>query len=100
VIGKLNQGEISFAITACPCTARIAANLKQLKRYATISKRLGMTTIDAPNAVCLDNLFVTCAYRWAGEATLDPQNVVVIDYRRVKGGDRSRASGSRPSPSP
>lgn len=42
-------------------------------------KRLGTPTIDAPNAVCLDYPRVTCAYRWAGEATLDPQNLVVID---------------------
>lgn len=41
-------------------------------------KRLGTPTIDAPNAVCLDYPLVTCAYRWAGEATLDPQNLVVI----------------------
>ena len=42
-------------------------------------KRLGTPTIDAPNAVCLDYPRVTCAYRWAGEATLDPQNLVVLD---------------------
>lgn len=42
-------------------------------------KRLGTPTIDAPNAVCLDYPRVTCAYRWVGEATLDPQNLVVID---------------------
>ena len=42
-------------------------------------KRLGTPTIDAPNAACLDYPRVTCAYRWAGEATLDPQNLVVID---------------------
>lgn len=42
-------------------------------------KRLGTPTIDAPNAVCLDYPRVTCAYRWAGEARLDPQNLVVID---------------------
>ena len=42
-------------------------------------KRLGTPTIDAPNAVCLDYPRVTCAYRWAGEALLDPQNLVVID---------------------
>lgn len=42
-------------------------------------KRLGTPTIDAPNAVCLDYPRVTCAYRWVGEATLDPQNLVVLD---------------------
>lgn len=42
-------------------------------------KRLGTPAIDAPNAVCLDYPRVTCAYRWAGEAQLDPQNLVVID---------------------
>ena len=42
-------------------------------------KRLGTPAIDAPNAVCLDYPRVTCAYRWAGEARLDPQNLVVID---------------------
>lgn len=42
-------------------------------------KRLGRPAIDAPNAVCLDYPRVACAYRWAGEARLDPQNLVVID---------------------
>lgn len=42
-------------------------------------KRSGTPAIDAPNAVCLDYPRVTCAYRWAGEATLDPQNLVVLD---------------------
>jgi len=42
-------------------------------------KRLGTPAIDAPNAVCLDYPRVTCAYRWTGEARLDPQNLVVID---------------------
>lgn len=42
-------------------------------------KRLGTPAIDAPNAVCLDYPCVTCAYRWAGEARLDPQNLVLID---------------------
>lgn len=42
-------------------------------------KRLGIPSIDAHNAVCLDYPRVTCAYRWAGEATLDPQNLVVLD---------------------
>ena len=42
-------------------------------------KRLGTPAIDAPNAVCLDYPRVACAYRWTGEARLDPQNLVVID---------------------
>lgn len=42
-------------------------------------KRLGSPAIDAPNAVCLDYPRVTCAYRWAGETWLDPQNLILID---------------------
>ena len=42
-------------------------------------KRLGTPTIDAPNALCLDYPRVPCAYRWAGEARLDPKNLLVID---------------------
>lgn len=42
-------------------------------------KRLGVPAIDAPNAICLDYPQVACAYRWAGEAQLDPQNLVVIE---------------------
>ncbi|NCQ23176.1 MAG: metallophosphoesterase [Rhodobacteraceae bacterium CG17_big_fil_post_rev_8_21_14_2_50_63_15] len=42
-------------------------------------KRLGTPAIDAPNAVCLDYPNVACAYRWAGEGRLDPQNLIVID---------------------
>jgi hypothetical protein len=40
---------------------------------------LPKTPGDAPNAVCLDYPRVICAYRWAGEARLDPQNLLVID---------------------
>lgn len=42
-------------------------------------KRLGIPAIDAPNAACLDYPQVTRAYRWAGEARLDPRNLVVIE---------------------
>lgn len=42
-------------------------------------KRLGAPAIEAPNAVCLDYPRMACAYRWAGEARLDPHNLVVID---------------------
>ena len=42
-------------------------------------KRLGIPAIDSPNAACLDYPEVTCAYRWAGETRLDPQNLVVIE---------------------
>lgn len=42
-------------------------------------KRLGSPAIDAPNAACLDYPQVICAYRWAGETWLDPENLIVID---------------------
>ena len=42
-------------------------------------KLLCIPVIDAPNAACLDYPKVACAYRWAGEARLDPQSLVVID---------------------
>ena len=42
-------------------------------------KRLGSPAIDAPNAACLDYPRVTCAYRWAGETRLDPQNLILIE---------------------
>jgi hypothetical protein len=41
-------------------------------------KRLGSPAIDAPNAACLDYPKVPCAYRWAGEARLDPENLIVV----------------------
>jgi len=34
---------------------------------------------DPREALALLWRFVTCAYRWAGEALLDPQNLVEID---------------------
>lgn len=42
-------------------------------------KRHGRPAIDAANAVCLDYPHTACAYRWTGEARLDPENLVVID---------------------
>lgn len=42
-------------------------------------KRLGLPTIDAPNAVCLDYPKVACAYKWSGEKRLEPKNLVLID---------------------
>jgi len=42
-------------------------------------KRLGIPDIDAHNAACLDYPQLPCAYRWAGEKRLDPQNLIMID---------------------
>ena len=42
-------------------------------------KRPGSPVIDAPNAACLDYPQVACAYRWAGEAKLDPENLIVVE---------------------
>lgn len=41
-------------------------------------KRHGFPSIDAPNAVCLDYPGEICAYRWASEARLEQQNLIVI----------------------
>jgi uncharacterized protein involved in tolerance to divalent cations len=35
--------------------------------------------INAPNAACLDYPKVASAYKWAGEARLDPKNLILID---------------------
>ena len=38
----------------------------------------GSPMIDAPNAACLDYPKVASAYTWAGEARLDPNDLILI----------------------
>ncbi len=42
-------------------------------------KMHGSPMINAPNAACLDYPKVASAYKWAGEARLDPKNLILID---------------------